>query len=86
MLIERKMLLKVVIKKLMSSSIPGNPAGSRAREFLLKEVDLAKYQTNAYERVQPHVINMQESRLGGLFLREALTDDAIIISKFLYAL
>lgn len=57
MLIERKMLLRVV----MRSSIPGNPAGSRAREFLLKEVDPAEYQTNAYERSQPQVINMHET-------------------------
>lgn len=72
------------MKKLMRSLIPGNAAGSRAREFLLKEVDVAKYQTDAYERLQPQVINVQETRLGGLFLREALTDDSIIISKFLY--
>lgn len=72
------------MKKLMRSLIPGNAAGSRARGFLLKEVDVAKYQTDAYERLQPQVINVQEARLGGLFLREALTDDAIIISKFLY--
>lgn len=73
MLIERKMLLRVVMTKLIRSSIPGNPAGSRAREFLLIEVDPAEYQTDAYERAQPQDINMQETRLGCLLLREALT-------------
>lgn len=81
-----KMLLRVVIKILMGNSIPGNLAASRAREFLLKEVDPAEYQANAYERAQPQVIKIQENRLGDVFLREALTDWAIIISKFLHAL